>query len=85
MLGDVVVIGKHAANGVMQSVGSAQCRSCLYVLRAELLSLSLDLGHSWKEKKKEKGAAISKVRLVQQSFGFEPVWGLNLFWLHIMV
>lgn len=36
--------------------------------------ISLDLGHSWgKKKERKKGAAVSKISLVQQSFGVELV------------
>lgn len=63
---------KHAANGVMQSKGSAPCRSSLYLVRAELLCSQPGSG-TLMERKKQKGAAISKVRLVQQSFGVELV------------
>lgn len=64
------------ANGIFLSVGSAQCRIFLSVVRAELLWSQPGFGTLMggkKKKKKKEGSAISKVRLVQQSFEFEFV------------
>lgn len=55
-------------NGIILAVGSAQCKGSCALLES---------AWAWhthaKKKKKSHGDAISKVRLVQQSFGFELV------------
>lgn len=57
-------------NGIILFVGREQCRAFLGIGRAGLL-WSLGLGYLWG--KINKGVAVFKVRLVQQSVGFELV------------
>lgn len=69
---------KQAANGVMQSEGSAPCRSSLYVVSAELLCSQPGSG-TLMERKNRKVLPFPKLDLSSK------VLGLNLSWLHIMV
>lgn len=70
---------KQAANGVMQSEGSAPFRSSLYLVRAELLCSQPGSGTLMERKKQKKVLPFPKLDLSSK------VLGLNLSWLHIMV
>lgn len=65
----LIVVGSFIANGIILSVG----RGFLGFIGAELLWNHPGHGTLEKEKKKKKSVAISKVRLVQQSFCFDLV------------